>query len=55
MGVITHLVPTDTFGGLWAGNPVLEEAHRVGEGWMPRLRQRGLPASETPTHDTVEV
>jgi alkanesulfonate monooxygenase len=38
-----------------SGYPHLEEAYRVGEGVMPVWRQRGLPASETPTHDTVEV
>jgi alkanesulfonate monooxygenase len=48
-----HELGIDEF--ILSGYPHLEEAYRVGEGVLPLLRQRGLLASETPTHDTVEV
>jgi alkanesulfonate monooxygenase len=48
-----HELGIDEF--ILSGYPHLEEAYRVGEGVMPVLRQRGLLAPETPTHDTVEV
>jgi alkanesulfonate monooxygenase len=48
-----HELGIDEF--ILSGYPHLEEAYRVGEGVMPVLRQRGLLASETPMHDTVEV
>jgi alkanesulfonate monooxygenase len=38
-----------------SGYPHLEEAYRVGEGVMAVLRRRGLLASETPEHESVEV
>lgn len=48
-----HGLGIDEF--ILSGYPHLEEAYRVGEGVMPVLRQRGLLALETPTHETVEV
>jgi alkanesulfonate monooxygenase len=48
-----HELGIDEF--ILSGYPHLEEAYRVGEGVMPVLRRRGLLASETPMHDTVEV
>lgn len=48
-----HELGIDEF--ILSGYPHLEEAYRVGEGVMPVLRQRGLLASETPDHETVEV
>jgi alkanesulfonate monooxygenase len=48
-----HELGIDEF--ILSGYPHLEEAYRVGEGVMPVLRQRGLLAPESPTHDTVEV
>jgi alkanesulfonate monooxygenase len=48
-----HELGIDEF--ILSGYPHLEEAYRVGEGVTPVLRQRGLMAPETPTHDTVEV
>jgi alkanesulfonate monooxygenase len=48
-----HELGIDEF--ILSGYPHLEEAYRVGEGVMPVLRRRGLLASETPDHETVEV
>jgi alkanesulfonate monooxygenase len=48
-----HDLGIDEF--ILSGYPHLEEAYRVGEGVMPVLRRRGLLASETPEHETVEV
>jgi alkanesulfonate monooxygenase len=48
-----HDLGIDEF--ILSGYPHLEEAYRVGEGVMPALRRRGLLASETPEHETVEV
>ncbi|MBV9604611.1 MAG: LLM class flavin-dependent oxidoreductase [Solirubrobacterales bacterium] len=48
-----HDLGIDEF--ILSGYPHLEEAYRVGEGVMPVLRRRGLLASETPDHETVEV
>jgi alkanesulfonate monooxygenase SsuD/methylene tetrahydromethanopterin reductase-like flavin-dependent oxidoreductase (luciferase family) len=48
-----HELGIDEF--ILSGYPHLEEAYRVGEGVMPILRRRGLLASETPDHKTVEV
>ena len=48
-----HELGIDEF--ILSGYPHLEEAYRVGEGVMPVLRRRGLLASQTPDHETVEV
>ena len=48
-----HDLGIDEF--ILSGYPHLEEAYRVGEGVLPVLRRRGLLASETPDHETVEV
>jgi alkanesulfonate monooxygenase len=48
-----HDLGIDEF--ILSGYPHLEEAYSVGEGVMPVLRRRGLLASETPEHETVEV
>jgi alkanesulfonate monooxygenase len=48
-----HDLGIDEF--ILSGYPHLEEAYQVGEGVMPVLRRRGLLASETTEHETVEV
>jgi alkanesulfonate monooxygenase len=48
-----HDLGIDEF--ILSGYPHLEEAYRVGEGVVPVLRHRGLLASETPEHETMEV
>ncbi len=48
-----HELGVDEF--ILSGYPHLEEAYQVGEGVMPVLRRRGLMASETPEHETLEV